>query len=76
MKNYDYAIIGNCTSAALGNILRCVNKFGLLSEDIEIDSNRLTGNFPQGYSHLALIQTILLLETNYNWSDAFAIKNV
>ena len=60
----------------LGNILRCVNKFGLLSEDIEIDSNRLTGNFPQGYSHLALIQTILLLETNYNWSDAFAIKNV
>ena len=59
----------------LENVLRCLNKFNLLSEDVEIDSFRLTGNFPQGYSHLALIQTILLLETNYNWSDASAIQN-
>ena len=57
----------------LENVLRCLNKFNLLSEDVEIDSRRLTGNYPQGYSHLALIQTILLLETNYNWSDASAI---
>ncbi|MBU1113090.1 MAG: glycoside hydrolase family 15 protein [Candidatus Omnitrophica bacterium] len=59
----------------LENILRCLNKFNLFSEDVEINSGRLTGNFPQGYSHLALIQTILLLETNYNWSDASAIQN-
>ncbi|MBP7088650.1 MAG: glycoside hydrolase family 15 protein [Candidatus Omnitrophica bacterium] len=59
----------------LENVLRCLNKFNLLSEDVEIKSHRLTGNFPQGYSHLALIQTILLLETNYNWSDASVIQN-
>ncbi len=62
--------------AMLENILRYLNKFNLLSEDIEINSCRLTGNFPQGYSHLALIQTILLLETNYNWSDASVIQNI
>ncbi|MFH1479387.1 MAG: glycoside hydrolase family 15 protein [Candidatus Omnitrophota bacterium] len=51
------------------NIIERANRFGLFSEDIETSSGRLTGNFPQGYSHLALIQTALLLETSYNWSD-------
>ena len=53
------------------NILTCRNKLGLYAEDVEIKTKRMTGNFPQGYSHLALIQTVLLLETDYNWSDAF-----
>ena len=54
----------------LEKIMSCVNRFGLFSEDIETDTGRLTGNFPQGYSHLAFIQTIFLLETQYDWSDA------
>ena len=45
------------------------NALGLFSEAIEIANGRLTGNFPQGYSHLAHIQTILLMETDYDWSD-------
>ncbi|MDE2215345.1 MAG: glycoside hydrolase family 15 protein [Candidatus Omnitrophica bacterium] len=45
------------------------NPFGLFSEDIETATGRLTGNFPQGYSHLAFIQTVFLLETPYDWSD-------
>ena len=61
--------------AMFQDILLRVNKFGLYSEDIETATGRLTGNFPQGYSHLALIQTALLLETSYNWSDAFYLKN-
>ena len=53
----------------LGRVMSCSNKFGLFSEDVETDTGRLTGNFPQGYSHMAFIQTIFLLETQYNWSD-------
>ncbi|MFH1715382.1 MAG: glycoside hydrolase family 15 protein [Elusimicrobiota bacterium] len=54
------------------NIIAKVNKLGLLSEGIEIDTGNLVGNFPQGYSHLALIQTIFLLETKYNWTDYYS----
>ena len=42
-------------------ILTYCNHVGLLSEDIEFDSKRLLGNFPQGYSHLALIDTAITL---------------
>ncbi|MCA9405293.1 MAG: glycoside hydrolase family 15 protein, partial [Candidatus Omnitrophica bacterium] len=56
------------------NIVNCSNSLGLFAEDVEIATGRLTGNFPQGYSHLAHIQTILLLETDYNWSDAFQLS--
>ncbi|MDE2027150.1 MAG: glycoside hydrolase family 15 protein [Candidatus Omnitrophica bacterium] len=45
------------------------NPLGLFSEGVEVATGRLTGNFPQGYSHLAFIQTVFLLETNYDWSD-------
>ena len=54
----------------LAKVMSCANRFGLFSEDIETATGRLTGNFPQGYSHLAFIQTVFLLETQYNWSDA------
>ena len=53
------------------NLISCANPHGLFSKDIKIATRRLTGNFPQGYFHLAFVQTVLLLETAYNWSDAF-----
>jgi len=56
------------------HILNSANHLQLFSEDIEVDTKRLTGNFPQGYSHLAFIQTTLLLETDYNWSDAYSLR--
>lgn len=49
-------------------VVQSRNPHGLFSEGIETDTGRLVGNFPQGYSHLALIQTVLLLETDYNWT--------
>jgi len=33
------------------------NHLGLFSEDIDFDTKRLLGNFPQAYSHLAIIET-------------------
>ena len=51
------------------HILKYRNHLGLLSEDIEVYSGRLTGNFPQAYSHLALIQSAFTLETDYDWLD-------
>jgi alpha,alpha-trehalase len=39
------------------NLLDCGNHLGLFSEDIDFTSKRLLGNFPQAYSHLALINT-------------------
>lgn len=42
-------------------LLSYSNHLGLFSEDIDFKTKRLLGNFPQGYSHLALIETAVLL---------------
>ena len=42
------------------SLLSCGNHLGLFSEDIDFDTKRLLGNFPQAYSHLALIKTAIL----------------
>jgi alpha,alpha-trehalase len=42
-------------------VLSYRNHVGLLSEDIDFDTKRLLGNFPQAYSHLALIDTAITL---------------
>ena len=43
------------------NILSHANHLGLLSEDIDIETGELLGNFPQAYSHMAVINTASLL---------------
>jgi GH15 family glucan-1,4-alpha-glucosidase len=37
------------------------NHLGLFSEDIDFNTKQLLGNFPQAYSHLALIETAIIL---------------
>jgi GH15 family glucan-1,4-alpha-glucosidase len=42
-------------------LLTYSNHLGLFSEDIDFDTKRLLGNFPQAYSHLALIESAINL---------------
>jgi len=49
-------------------VLEYSNHVGLFSEDIDFSSKRLLGNFPQGYSHIALIDTALTLSDSPEWS--------
>ncbi len=47
--------------ALFQRVLSYRNHVGLLSEDMDFDSKRLLGNFPQAYSHLALIDAAITL---------------
>ncbi len=60
---------------ALAGILARLSPLGLLSEEIDPASAEFRGNFPQAFSHLGLIGTILNLEQakrdprSHAWSD-------
>ncbi len=57
------------------NLLTYSNHLGLFSEDIDFESKRLLGNFPQGYSHLALIETAILLSGEDVMDKGFSVTN-
>ncbi|WP_340112342.1 glycoside hydrolase family 15 protein [Maribellus mangrovi] len=42
-------------------LLKYSNHVGLFSEDLDFETKELLGNFPQAYSHLALIETAINL---------------
>ncbi|SIQ10330.1 MULTISPECIES: glycoside hydrolase family 15 protein [unclassified Bosea (in: a-proteobacteria)] len=52
-----------------GRILQRRNSFGLLSEDADLKTGELWGNFPQTYSHVGLINCAMRLSRN--WEEAF-----
>ncbi|SCX90244.1 Glucoamylase (glucan-1,4-alpha-glucosidase), GH15 family [Nonlabens sp. Hel1_33_55] len=54
--------------AYFDQLLSYSNHLGLFSEDIDFKTKRLLGNFPQAYSHLALIETAI----NFSKEFAFA----
>ncbi|MBN1125395.1 MAG: glycoside hydrolase family 15 protein [Sedimentisphaerales bacterium] len=49
------------------DLLESGNHLGLFSEDMDFKTRRLLGNFPQGYSHLALIDTAMTLSDQTKW---------
>jgi len=56
-------------------MLGYANHLGLFSEDIDFETGRLLGNFPQGYSHLALIDTAMTLMGEERRDAAPATEN-
>ena len=53
--------IGNAR-ATLATLLEHQSPLGLLSEEIDPETYALLGNYPQGFSHLGLVNTIFRLE--------------
>lgn len=53
----------------LENMIKHSNHLGLLSEGIDMANKELTGNFPQAYSHTALINTVLRLSKQSSPDD-------
>jgi len=43
-------------------LLRLRNDLGLLSEQYDVKHNRMVGNYPQAFSHIALVNTAFYLE--------------
>ncbi len=52
-------------------LLSYSNHLGLFSEDIDFKTKRLLGNFPQAYSHLALIETAINFSKESNQDKTF-----
>jgi GH15 family glucan-1,4-alpha-glucosidase len=52
-------------------LLTYSNHLGLFSEDIDFETKRLLGNFPQAYSHLALIETAMLFSKDIELKSKF-----
>ena len=48
--------------ALFERLLSLRNDLGLLSEEYDVDQKRLVGNFPQAFTHLALVGTALKLD--------------
>ena len=58
------------------NLLGFANHLGLFSEDIDFESKRLLGNFPQAYSHLALITTAMALSGKESLPEEDRLHNI
>jgi len=56
-------------------LLSYSNHLGLFSEDIDFETKRLLGNFPQAYSHLALIETAANFSRNLLPEDELWTNN-
>lgn len=56
--------------AAFERLLADRNHLGLLGEDLHLTTRRQLGNFPQAYSHLALIDTAMAFgDATSGWDD-------
>jgi len=61
----NYKLMGRDAEAKelLDRLLQLTNDVGLLSEEYHPEQKRLLGNFPQAFSHVALVNTIINVYT-------------
>ncbi len=57
-------------------LLSYSNHLGLFSEDLDFKTRRLLGNFPQAYSHLAIIETAITLSGAQISTEAQIMKSI
>ncbi|MDA3891260.1 MAG: glycoside hydrolase family 15 protein [Salinivirgaceae bacterium] len=57
-------------------LLTYSNHLGLFSEDLDFKTKRLLGNFPQAYSHLALIETAINLSKGVLTEDEKVLEGI
>jgi len=59
-----YALAGRKADAEalMQRLVGLANDVGLLSEEYDVDARRMAGNFPQAFSHLALVQAARTLQ--------------
>jgi len=57
----NYVLMGRCDEAValFERLLKCRNDVGLLSEEYDPQAGRMLGNFPQTFSHVALVNSAL-----------------
>jgi GH15 family glucan-1,4-alpha-glucosidase len=55
----DLALLGRDAEARaiFERLLGLTNDVGLISEEYDVDAKRLVGNFPQAFTHVALVNT-------------------
>ena len=76
-----YAMQGRLAQAhqLFERLLALRNDVGLLSEQYDTQHHRLVGNFPQAFSHLALINSAVLLANcappSHRWDDASRLSD-
>jgi len=62
----NYTLMGRRAQATrlFGRLSRLANDIGLYAEEYDPDDKRMLGNFPQAFSHVALVNTALNLMMN------------
>lgn len=63
--NYELAGRHRDAYRLLNSLLKVRNDVGLLAEEYHIQRKQLVGNFPQAWSHVALVNSVLNLHTRY-----------
>jgi GH15 family glucan-1,4-alpha-glucosidase len=63
--NYELAGRHRDARRLLDSLLKVRNDVGLLAEEYHIQTKQMVGNFPQAWSHVALVNSVMNLHTAY-----------